>query len=410
MRARSHKYPDDSSIYTDTTYYHETDQYFDLGWQRLKKLSYHNEFSYLKNLFIDHNELNSLPDSSYLPHLEQITCAYNNLTNVPFYPKLNFLNISNNRIASCRSYANSRLVYLDASFNPGLNIDIPLPNCKHLYINDNEINKIDLNLFPRIEFLDCGNNQISEIGYSDTLIELNISSNSITNLPPFPKLLRLMADSNSVGYLRTYPNMIFISISNNKLSRIDSQPVLKKIIANNNQISHLGKMPELELIDYSHNSITNIDLPETIEYVSLHFNPISDINLNENVLRSIKELQINFNTYTNIYSKYYSYFDAVNVSVNRDKLFDLLKRLNKVFNEEIIELIFSKLSNLEFQDRVETIFKIALKLYWNYFSSEKNVKNIDDLIKTEQFKYLHSSIEKIYYKTIIITLYFNDYY
>lgn len=410
MKARSHKYPDDNGIYTDTTFYDKNDKYFDLGWQRLRRLDNYNEFSYLRNLFVDHNELIFLPEPSSLPFIEQLNCSYNNLTQIPFYPKLTFLNMSHNKINSCRSYANSHLKFIDLSFNDRLNIDFRLVDCKHLYITDNKISAINVDLFPNLEFLDCSNNQIKEIQPIPTLIELNIQQNLLTELPSFPKLLRLMADHNQISILKTYPTLLSVNISHNLLTRIDSQPNLTRIQASYNQIKILGQMPKLELIELPYNSIENYEIPPTASFVSLQFNPMVNIELDSRLLSVIKELSINYITFTHFYKKYYNYFDRVEVQVNRDKLVNLLSKLNSIFDEKLTESIFKKLSELKFQDREEILFKISLKLYWKYFSTNKSIKNMTDLVNTQQFQFLHKNISKIYYKTIIVTLYFNGYY
>jgi Leucine-rich repeat (LRR) protein len=117
MHARSYKYPDSEDNYVDTTYYDETFKYLDLGYQRLKQLDIklYPEFSYLKKLFVYHNNLKLLPDPKHLPMIEELTCDSNYLTTIPFYPKLTFLNISNNKILSCAQYHNSNVHIIPVS-------------------------------------------------------------------------------------------------------------------------------------------------------------------------------------------------------------------------------------------------------------------------------------------------------
>lgn len=411
MRARSHKYPDsDDDKYIDTTYYDKEDEYLDLGYQRLKHLNIERypEFSYLKKLFIDHNNLDNLPEAKYLPNLRQLTCSSNNLKNIPYYPNLTFLNIANNQIISCNQYNNSKIKYFDCSFNSGFKYDFILPECKHLYINDTETNSINLNLLPKLEILDCENNRLTNIEGGNNLLEINIQYNYIKSLPYWPKMERLMADQNEIEILRTYPNLISVNISHNKLIKINSQPLLKKLIANNNNIRSVGNMPELELIDLSHNFITYFDIPKKVKYISLQFNPLTKIILGKDVLGSIKELQVNFETYKHIYETYYHNFDSVNVQTNEEKLEQMLKKLSIIFNDSTSRYVFRKFNDIKFKDREDTLFKITLKLYWDYFSSD-GAKNIEELVNSDKFRFLLENITNFYYKTIVITLYFNGY-
>jgi hypothetical protein len=413
MRVRSHKFPDsdDDNQYIDTTYYDEKNETLDLGFQRLRHLhmKFYPEFAYLRKLYVDHNNLRYLPDAKYLPNLEQLTCSSNLLSDIPYYPYITFLNISNNNITNCRQYHKSNIEYFDCSHNKGFKCDFSLPNCKHLYINDTDLTYVNLELFSKLQFLDCSSNQIDQINGNHSLLELSIQNNNITEIPDFPNLKRLMADNNKIKILNTYLKLVCVNISFNNLVEIKKQPILKKLIANNNKIYKLDHMPKLELIDLSYNNITYFDVPDCAEYISLHFNPITSISLGSNALTSLKELQVNFETYKYIYEKYYQNFDAVNIQINDFKLSYYLKKINRLFDNQISAYIFKQFNRIIFRDRESTLFRISLKLYYDYFSL-KGVKNMEEITNSEEFKHLFNSIEKIYYKTIVITLYFNGYH
>ena len=412
MRARSHKYPDsdsDSDNYTDTTFFHKEEKYLDVGYQRLKvfNIKLYPELSIVKKLFIDHNNLTVLPDPKYLPNLTELTCSSNKLKKIPFYPKLIFLNIAHNQITDCSCYNNTNLKYFDCSFNPGFKLNFSLPSCNQLYINDVLLKEIDLKLVPNITILDCSNNRLAKITGGTNLVEINIQSNCVKELPEWPSLLRLAADYNQIEVLPTFQNMVSAFISYNKLKKICDQPSIKKIIANNNNISDLGKMPKLELIDFSHNNLQTFVVPDRSEYVSLQFNPIVKIKLGETVLKTIKELQVNIPTYEYLYSHYYDNFKAVSVQANGVKLEEYLKKLSNVFNDTIAKYIFNKFNGTKFREIEKEIFKISLRLYIEYFT-DGNINDLDKIIYTKEFKYLLDNIWKLYYKTTVVTLYFND--
>lgn len=411
LRARSHKYPDRDEKYVDTTYYDKEDGILDLGYQRLRKLipDYYPEFSYLKKIYIDHNNLSYLPDAKLLPNLEQLTCSSNCLSEIPFYPKITFLNISNNSITNCQHYDKTSIEYFDCSHNIGFKMNFLLPKCKHLYINNTELKYLNLELFPVLEFLDCGDNKLTEITSSNSLVEINIQYNRIRNVPDFPNLVRLMVDYNEVEILNTYPKMLSLNITHNKLIEIKYQPSLKKLIANNNRIEILGNMPKLELVDLRYNNIAHFDVSNEMEYISIQFNPLTELFLGPIVLGKLKELQVNFKTYRHIYEKYYNYFDAVNIQTNEEKLEQLLKKLDKIFNDSITRYVFRQFNNIKFKKRKNALFKITLKLYHTFYSL-KGINSMQELINTNKFKNLFYNMTKFYYKTIVITLYFNGYH
>lgn len=412
MRARSHRYPspEKDDIYTDTTYYHKEDKYLDVAFQRLKIFNpkMYPELSSVKKLFIDHNNLKTLPEPKSMPNLEELTCSVNNLVSIPFYPNLTFLNIAHNNITDCSAYNGTMIEHFDCSYNPSIKLNFTLPSCKQLYINDCGLESIDLDLYPNINYLDCSNNKLTKISGGTKLIELHIQYNLIKELPEFPSIVRINADHNLIKELRIYPDLVNISVAYNQLIKIPAQPSLRKLIANNNMITDIGKMSKLELIDLAYNKLTVFTLPEKLEYVSLQFNPLTKLELTDCNVENLKELQINFETYKYIYANYYHKIDAVNVQTNKEKLEMMLKKLNKIFDDRMIEYIFKNFSRTKFKNRAIALFRVTLKLYWKYFS-KSGAENLHDLIRTKEFKYLLTNITKLYYKTIVVTLYFHDY-
>ena len=410
MRARSHKYPNSDDDYVDTTYYHKNEAYLDVGYQLLKifNIKQYPELSVIKKLFIDHNSLTELPNPKYLPNLTELTCSANHLLGIPFYPKLIFLNIAHNNIKDCSQYHNSQIKYFDCSYNRNFNLMFKLPYCEQLYINNNDVESINLALVPNLKILDAENNNLIKIVGGLGLVEINIKNNCITELPYWPKLVRLNADHNNISKLETYSELRGIFICYNKLVSINDQPKLRKLIATNNYIKKYGTMPNLMLVDLSHNSLSDFKVPDKIEYLSLQFNPIAKLDLGPNALKNIKELQLGFITYKYIYDKYYKDFDYVSVQPNPIKLEEQLKRLSKVFDDNMIDYIYQKFYKTKFSDRADALLKVSLKLYWRYFS-KNGAKTMEELVQTREFKYLLHSITTLYYKTIVMTMYFNGY-
>jgi Leucine-rich repeat (LRR) protein len=411
MHARSHQYPDLDDKYVDTTYYDEENEYLDIGYQRLKTINQANypEFSYLKKLFVDYNNLEQLPNPKYLPNIEELSCSHNRLVSIPFYPKLVFLNIAYNKILECAQYHNSKIKYFDCSYNSNFCFNFKLPNCEHLYINDTDLESINLELVPKLKFLDCSNNKLKYFSGGYNLIEINIQHNNISKLVSMPNLVVLMADFNIIERLPSYPRLVHLSIQYNRLVEIDDQPVLKRIIANNNNINFVGNMPKLKLIDLSYNKLLHFNIPNKAKHVSLQFNPMNNISLNTEVLSTIRELQVNFKTYRNIYKKYYHSIYAVNIKTNEEILEKMLKKMDNILDEKLIRYIFKKFNHTKFVDRGEMLIKVTLKIYWNHFTIDKISTTLQELINKEDFQGLLQKMVSFYYKILVVTLYFNSY-
>jgi len=409
IRVRSHKYPKEDEEYVDTTHYDEKRNNLDIGYQRLKfiNIKSYPQLSRVKSLFVDHNNLKSLPDSGCMPHLTELNCSYNLLSQIPFYPNLTFLNISNNKMISIKEYQNSILEYLDCSFNPGFIFDLKLSHCEHLYINDNGIDQINLSGLPKLQYLDCSSNNLTTINPSETLIELNSQRNHLMDLPLFPNANIIMTDDNSIKMLLTYPKLSILTISHNKMSHIDPQPNLVKLIASHNYVEHLGAMPKLEILDIGYNNLKIIDIPITIQSMSIHFNPISKINLSPENFKYLRDIQVSFNTYKTIYSALHKYFQSIHIKVSIDKLNELLVNLESIFGGPAIEYLRLKFHKTKFQDRDEMLLTISLKIFWLMFPQKKNIP-ILEIVKTPEFNNLYDGITKLYYKTIVITLIFRD--
>jgi hypothetical protein len=405
IRARSHKYPD-SDDYLDTTYFDEEENSLDIGFQRLKifNLKLYPELFKVKMLFIDHNKLTELPNPKYVPNLTSLNCSHNNLTAIPFYPKLVCLMASNNQIRNINEYRGSKLKYLDCSFNSGFDLNIELPNCNQLYLSDCKLSSLNVSLFPQITILDCENNHLTKIGSSSTLIELGVQNNILQDLPSYPNLLRLYVDNNHLIKIRTYEKLLILSASHNQIIQIDNQPQLERLLVRHNYITKLGSFPRLERIDIAYNMLTTYDLPSTTKHAYLYFNPLTSLGLQ---FTHLKELQISFYTYRHIYQRYENNFELLEVHLSMEKLDQFLSKMDHIF-KKMIEMIKNKISKIQFSSRDVQLFKLNMILYLKIFNPDEK-QTASQMVSTKEFNRLLDWLRDIYYKTMVITLYFNGY-
>jgi len=402
MRTISHRYSNEDDKYVDSTYYDVQNNSLDVGFQRLKIFDnkiYPNLLK-IKSLFVHHNNLNKLPDPILLPHLTQLNCANNNLKSIPFYPKLLFLNISHNKVIELNDYHNSDLDYLDCSFNQNINLNIHLKSCKHLYINDVKLSNLKLSRFQTLHFLDCSNNNLSELDSSDSLIELNVENNHLTRLPSFSELSVLMIDNNFLTHLITYPKLTILNASHNKLIKIGNQPQLTKIIASYNVISSIGHMPNLEIIELDNNRLQQLDIPNVAKHICIQFNPIVNLNMNRSAFQNIEELQVDYKLYENIYAKCYDNIKMIDIFVCENKIDEKNKKLETIFDAKTLKYIKKMFLKTKFQDRSDMFVDITIRIRNEYFDDN------DESVR-EKCAMTLKNISKLYHKTIIVSLIFN---
>jgi len=198
---------------------------------KIKILSLLTPFINLKELYVNSNKLDTLPD---LPrHLEILNCSLNNLTYLPDLQSLNnlkYLNIYGNKLTKLR--------------------ELP-PNLTELICNDNNIEQLP-ELPSKLTLLACR--------YNPTL----------KSLPELPKNLTALNCDNC--QLTTLP--------------ILSTTQLKSLICNNNKLTALPQLPDtIAHLSCNDNDIKTIEenLPESLENIKFDGNT----NLNYDALIKI---------------------------------------------------------------------------------------------------------------------------
>jgi Leucine-rich repeat (LRR) protein len=401
-RTRSHRFPNPNDGYVDTTYYNVDEYYLDVAYQKLKRFV-PNNYGYLqklRKLYIDQNLLLELPPAKQLPFLQDLSCANNKISVIPFYPNMQILNISSNNVTNLSKYALSNLKYLDASYNVGLNINFSLPKLTQLYINDNQINDIKLQYFPILRLFDCSTNSITNIGNSETLVELNFQHNNVSQIGDMPNLTRMFADNNDLKKINSYPRLLTLTISNNLLSSVPTLKRLTKLVANNNSICKIGHMNNLQIMDLSNNNLTKIHIPSHSEYVYLYQNSLVPFNINDNALASLREMHVDYKTYCQICDKYETFFVAIDVQISNDELKIQLGRLKQIFDIQILGYMTKQFHQIKFNDRDNDLINISKNIRKMISGSDN-----DDLQKN-----ILRSLTKIYYKCLLIKIFFTKYY
>lgn len=256
----------------------------------------------ITNLDCSSNQLSSLPNlPSSLPILN---CSYNQLTSLPPLPNSIYaLYCDNNQLSNLPTLPNS-LGFLHCEFNQ-LSILPSLPfSLINLTCNDNLLNNLpalQLNLnalycdhnlltsLPTLPFyleeLGCSFNQITTLPTftnTNSLIYLNCSSNSLSNLPALPNSLKtLICKNNQLSSLPILPNLLIgLTCDNNQLGNLPSLPnSLTSLSCSNNQLSSISQVANVMnyfKIDYNNIScINNLPQVDNVTSANISNNPIS---------------------------------------------------------------------------------------------------------------------------------------
>ena len=389
MRGRSHRYPRRGEKYIDTIRYDNKLKEYDLGYQLFLNIpdKYLSNFSNLKILYIDGNKLTNLPSPDLMPNITKITASINCLTEIPYYSSLKFLDISKNKILNIDNYNNSDLEYLDVSYNKNINIDISLPKCTKLFINDICLEKLNFDNYPKIEILDCENNNLEKIETNKicNLLEINLNNNKLTNIPDFPQIQYLSINNNMLIEICNYPQLTNLNIENNNIKKISNIPKLKYLCAKNNSLEEIDFFPDINIFDASYNNIKNMDIPVYTKILKLQFNPLQQINF-IGTYDTLNNIEMDHEFYKH-YCKNYNCDNKI-IYVDGNRLDKILLKMKSEYSKKI-NYIRNIILRTPFDTRKEYISK-SLKIKYN----------------TENEKFINNIIS-LYEKVIVVKIYYN---
>jgi Leucine-rich repeat (LRR) protein len=259
--------------------------------------------SYLTDLNLSENQLNSEALSGFEPHLPflyQLDLANNDLKKFPdmleFLPSIHDLNLTGNSINK---------------FPPWIE---KMTELTHLRLYSNNFQSSDLNLshFPNLRLLDIGNNQLTQIpesiGSFSSLKYLFVAGNQLKTLPPqLSQLdsLQMLDISRNLFHsipecLQSLPNIQHFNASDNKIRRIPKWMGdwmhLKRLQLSSNSISiihaDLSPLRKLHELDLRSNKIKELDLTK------LPSQSLKSLNLGMNPMKSLPPQIVTFTNLT----------------------------------------------------------------------------------------------------------------
>jgi Leucine-rich repeat (LRR) protein len=136
--------------------------------------------------------MNKIEDLPNIKSLKKLDCSYNNIVTLPKYQNINKIICDNNKIKKIENY--NTLIYLSCTDNKIVDINNCL-NLKYLDCSNNKI--IKLEQYHSLQDLICNNNNIHELQNYTELKYLEIFSTNITKIPFMKKIKDILYDNNN---------------------------------------------------------------------------------------------------------------------------------------------------------------------------------------------------------------------
>lgn len=399
---------------TEDTEYNQENKYLDLGYQKLKEINMNKIDSYMiRVLIVNCNKLKELPSPDKLPHLRVLDCSNNQIDVLPFYPNVREIHCGYNRIRDLSAYQGSKLKILDVSHNPLINLDIQLPEIFHLFAHNCGLTSIKTKNFPNLTVLDCAENNLSSDGLETfpLIEEINAYSCNLSKFAFQPMIKRLNISKNNLTQFQQYPNLEILEIQENSLIHFPTQPNLEKLIANKNQLNKIENQPKIISADLSFNRLDEIPSFYNAQSISLYENPIKDLYPKQFNLQKIQELQIGFETYEKIYERFDKYIKSVIINPNPPRLEAKLLKLKDFFNAEIRELISDSIIASNFKNHFDMLRRLTFQVFfmkYPEYKSDTEISSGNKIMENEIFRTLFYQLRKLYYRSLLITMYFFD--
>ena len=281
------------------------------------------------------------------------------------------------------------------SGEPGENRNIAyerLKDCMKRQARELDLSSLGLTSLPSmlpacVDSLNLANNNLATLPLAilaqRNLVELNISSNQITEITELP---------NSI---------IFLGLSHNRLTTLPELPrELEMLYINNNELTMLPALPEtLTILDISNNRLSELpELPrDNIRDVNARNNNISNIPNSVLQLTSAAQINLRHNPLTD-----QAVLNIVSASANSPRII--------INPERIIGLLFQGLIASENQQQNQPLAETIAKWYpeegkpniittWKNFANEENSQAFADFMNR-----LHKSTQSNALKPSVLLL------
>lgn len=256
-------------------YLPESLQILNISYNKIAMIDSINPSNCLHLLNLSYNRLISIEGIIHLNKLKILDLSYNflsadQLTHLKPLKTLKTLNLSHNHLSSVTAFDHlnflDSLIELNMSFNDFLKIIIktPMISMKKLILDNNKLTNLNLDNFPKLEFISCINNNITQFYGLTSLNQLSYlyaDGNELTELPFLAKLKILSISHNRLSNILHYPSLEVLNASYNCLGNIEkvSSLVMEMNVSHNILTMLPFRMKGVEILDFSHNNIRKVD-------------------------------------------------------------------------------------------------------------------------------------------------------
>lgn len=179
--------------------------------------------------------------------------------------KINYLFVGNNNLKNIDLNLFANLTVLDISENPIEQIKYLPENIEELVCNNCNLNYICDN--TNLKKLHCMDNKLQNIGNYINLNDLKCDNNFITKIKTFQNLKTLSCTNNPIEIINNQPNLLTLDCVNTNIENIDNLCELRNLFCENTKINTVSKLEKLELIEFQNTQINKIDYLPKLKHI-----------------------------------------------------------------------------------------------------------------------------------------------
>lgn len=279
-----------------------------------------SKYEWLIKLSLQNNSITNIRGDYLPPNLEELDLQRNDIKELDIdkpIKSLKILDLSYNDITEFDSSLFPNLTHLDLQNNKLTEFLNYPPNLIELNIAGNSID--ELGDFPEhLSNLLCECNNLDKLPQmNEELTDVDFDQNEFTEFPEFPdSVVNINFNYNKIESIESLPEKLeYLSIFDNEISKINCvlpEPLIELDLSSNSLTEMPGLPPNIKKVDISNNMINElVDIPESTETLNCSNNYIRDFPA-----ELFRRPQLTMNNRNNMDSS----FDCWNVNEDTDNV------------------------------------------------------------------------------------------
>lgn len=255
------------------------------------------EAELVKFVYCSEMEIETLEGLEVFEDIEILNCSYNKISEIDIshFKNLEELFVNNNQLTKLDMSNNKKLDFVECSENKIKDIDVSmLSELNVLGCADNELTYLDVSNNSKLQSLNCACNKLPSINVSKNpdLEYLQVNQCGFTSIDVSKnlKLRDLYVGANSISTLDISKNELLVELecSDNKLTSLDisNNPLLANISVSDNNLEKIdvSKCKSLTYLNIARNKITKLDVTKNtaLDNLDISCEKLDSINLSKN--------------------------------------------------------------------------------------------------------------------------------